>query len=51
VEGFDSSLTVPVLPAHAATIACARASSHSRSARPSGSSSFFLKSGSNQRPS
>ena len=45
VDGFDSSVTVPVLPRQAATIDSAAALLHSRSARFSGSVSSFLNFG------
>ncbi len=51
VDGLDSSETVPGLSRQAATMLLASASLHSRDSRASGSNSFFLNFGSNQRPS
>ena len=50
MDGRDSSLTMPGLPAHLSAMPRARASSNSRSARASGSSSDFRNLSSNQRP-
>jgi len=51
VLGRDSSLTVPVFPRTASAMAVASAAFHRRSARASGSSSFFFHFGSNHLPS
>ncbi len=50
VDGFDSSVTVPLLPRHAATMESAAAFDHSLESRWCGSSSVRLNFGSNQRP-